>query len=456
MAVDVLLINPWIYDFAAYDLWARPLGLFQIGAKLRQVGYQVALLDALDPFHPELPKPPRRKSFGTGHYFRQPVPKPVFFSDVPRRFARYGMPAEVFKQELKRLGPPKVILVTSLMTYWYPGVVEAVRLAKEIYPEVPVLLGGVYATLCPEHARTMVGADLVFSGPEDESLLKAVQDLVKPSGAKAPHPYPVFDLQTRIPYVVIATSYGCPFGCPYCASKLLQPTFRQRDPEEVASEIEFWHKSYGVIDFAFYDDALLLNFDHHLGVILDKILSKGLKLRFHTPNALHLRFITPEVAHLLYQAGFETLRFGLETADPKRRAKLDHKVSVEDLPRAMAYLREAGFRGEQLGVYLLWGLPDQDFEEVKASARYVAYHGASPYLAEYSPIPKTELYQEALRVSRYPLDEDPLFHNNSCFPCLSKPDWEAIEETKRYVRALRAEVKARSTPRGFHLKPRPF
>jgi len=144
---------------------------------------------------------------------------------------------------------------------------------------------------------------------------------------------------------------------------------------------------------------------------------------------------------LLYKAGFKTLRFGLETADPKRRARLDHKVSVEDLPRAMAYLRKAGFRGEQLGVYLLWGLPDQDFEEVKASARYVVHYGASPYLAEYSPIPGTELYQEALRVARYPLDEDPLFHNNSCFPCLSKPDWEAIEETKRYVRALRAKVK---------------
>jgi len=27
----ILLINPWIYDFAAYDLWVKPLGLLSLG-----------------------------------------------------------------------------------------------------------------------------------------------------------------------------------------------------------------------------------------------------------------------------------------------------------------------------------------------------------------------------------------------------------------------------------------
>ncbi len=440
MSIDILLINPWIYDFAAYDLWARPLGLLQLGAKLRLLGYKIAFLDALDPFHPKLPKPPRRRQFGTGHYFRQPIPKSYFLKDVPRRFARYGIPQEIFKQELLKLGKAQVVLITSLMTYWYPGVVEAIRLVKGIYPEVPIILGGIYATLCKEHAKRVSGANIVFSGPENDDLIKLIQSLAIPKGVDAPHPYPVFDLQRKIPYVVIATSYGCPFACKYCASKILYPSFSQRDPKEVIAEIEFWYKNYNVRDFAFYDDALLINFDKHLGVILDGILSKGIQARFHTPNALHLRLITPQIAKLLYKAGFKTLRFGLETADPKRRLSLDNKVSLEDFSRAMAYLHEAGFSSDQLGVYLLWGLPEQDFEEVKASALYVASHGASPYLAEYSPIPGTELYKEALQVSRYPLDEDPLFHNNSCFPCLSNPDWNAIEETKRYVRSLRKKI----------------
>jgi len=440
---EILLVNPWITDFAAYDLWAKPLGLLYLGDMLRrQEGINVRLLDCLDLalLPPALRQTVKRRRYGTGHYFQQDIEKPAAVRDVPRRYKRYGLPEEIFRDCLANLPAPDVVLVTSRMTYWYPGVRQTIRIIKETYPDVPVILGGIYATLCPEHAKEVCGADLVLSGVEEDRVLAVVKHLAQPSGEKAPHPFPVFDLQRRIPYVVIATSYGCPFACRYCASRLLKPRFSQRPPEEVVAEIEFWHRRYGVVDFAFYDDALLVNFDRHLAVILEGVLSLGLEVRFHTPNALHLRLVNAEVARLLKRAAFQTLRFGLETADPKRRARLDQKVDAEDFTQAMAYLKEAGFRPEQLGVYLLWGLPDQDLEEVKASALYVARHGALPYLAEYSPIPGTPLFEEALKIARYPLDEDPLFHNNSCFPCLSRPDWRAIEETKRFVRALRAEV----------------
>ena len=55
-----LLINPWITDFAAYDLWARPIGLLILASLLRDGGCGVRLIDCLDrrdPFtnsHPEV------------------------------------------------------------------------------------------------------------------------------------------------------------------------------------------------------------------------------------------------------------------------------------------------------------------------------------------------------------------------------------------------------------------
>jgi hypothetical protein len=39
------------------------------------------------------------------------------------------------------------------MTYWYPGVVEAIARVRARFGAVPVVLGGVYATLCTDHAR---------------------------------------------------------------------------------------------------------------------------------------------------------------------------------------------------------------------------------------------------------------------------------------------------------------
>ena len=44
----ILLINPWITDFAAYNLWIRPLGLLYIASLLRENGFRVTLIDCLD------------------------------------------------------------------------------------------------------------------------------------------------------------------------------------------------------------------------------------------------------------------------------------------------------------------------------------------------------------------------------------------------------------------------
>jgi hypothetical protein len=52
---NILLVNPWIYDFTAYDFWVRPLGLLVMGAVLRQgMGCRLRLLDCLDRHHPGL------------------------------------------------------------------------------------------------------------------------------------------------------------------------------------------------------------------------------------------------------------------------------------------------------------------------------------------------------------------------------------------------------------------
>ena len=34
---NILLVNPWIFDFTAYDFWMRPLGLLSIGAVIKQI-----------------------------------------------------------------------------------------------------------------------------------------------------------------------------------------------------------------------------------------------------------------------------------------------------------------------------------------------------------------------------------------------------------------------------------
>lgn len=430
----LLLINPWIYDFAAYDYFARPLGLLYLAGWLRARGPAVNLLDCLDVPHV------RPGPCGTGHYPKEIVPTPAPLRDIPRRFGRYGVSYEDFRARLAVMPRPDAVLVTSLMTYWYPGVTAAIALVREYFPGVPVILGGIYASLCPEHARTNSGADLVLAGPWETGLPPRLADLgLAQFSAVVPAelddlPYPALDLLQHLTYIPILTSRGCPLDCDYCASRLLQPNYRRRRPAAVVAELVHWQERLGLKDVAFYDDALLLHFHDHLLVILEELARQGLSFRFHTPNGLQARLITREVAGWLKRAGFATLRLGVETTalGPERP---DRKLRAGELEAALAHLKEAGFGPKEIGVYLLMGLPDQDEGEVAAAIRRVKELGATPVLAQYSPIPGTALWSRAVAGSRYDLANEPLCHNNSVFPCRPHFSWDYYHRLKRLAAA---------------------
>ena len=352
MNPSLILINPWIYDFAAYDLWSKPLGLLSLAASMRRCGFRIHLIDCLDVHHPGMPaegpmKPPKRGLYGTGKFWREVIPTPPQLKGISRPYSRYGILPEVFQQDLEKVKNPAAVLVTSLMTYWYPGIREAVRLTRKVHPGVPVILGGIYARLCRRHALREAGADIVVSGTGLPSVRAALGEcgIDLPGDCYVPEvpAYPAFDLLTRIDYVCIMTSSGCPYGCRYCASRFLQPSFVRRRPEEVLEEILFWHRDFGVSDFAFYDDALLVGEGNDVGTILRGLARLTPDLRFHTPNALHVREITPETARIMYRAGFQTVRLGLETSDMSVHRNLDGKVSKGDFERALCNLLRAGF-----------------------------------------------------------------------------------------------------------------
>lgn len=433
----LLLINPWIYDFAAYDFFARPLGLLYLASFLRDQGYEVHLLDCLDTPHAH------NREFGTGRYAKENLPTPPALPDIPRRYGRYGISEADFRTRLAAVPRPDAILVTSLMTYWYQGVQAAIREAREQFPGTPVFLGGIYATLCPEHARQHSGADVVLTSPGEEAIGAQLAGLGLPApggGHGGPPrqlddlPYPALDLLSHLSYLPLLTSRGCPLDCDYCASRLLQPQFRRRRPLAVVQEIRYWQGRLGLRDVAFYDDALLLDAAHHLLVILEELARRGVSCRCHTPNGLHARYITREVAGWLKRAHFSTLRLGGETT-ALGPARLDRKIQAGELEAALHYLQEAGFRRQEIGVYLLIGLPDQGEEEVITSIRRVKKLGATPVLTLYSPIPGTALWPRAVAASRYDLARDPLFHNNSLFPCWPQFSWERYTRLKRLAAA---------------------
>ena len=454
MTPSLILINPWIYDFAAYDLWSKPLGLLYLAAHLRRCGFSIHLIDCLDVHHPGMKdapsfKAPTRRSYGTGKFFSERAPRPLPLGGISRSYSKYGITTDIFIEELKQVRAPAAILVTSLMTYWYPGVVEVIGLAKEHHPNVPIILGGIYARLCREHALRFSGADRV-AGEISHQNLDHTAKILEDVGVPVPHnpsknsspPYPAFEMLRGMDYVCLMTSTGCPHRCSYCASHFLYPSISRRTPLEVLDELLYWHKDYGVKDFAFYDDALLMDAERNIVPLLAELSELGLNIRFHVPNALHVRAITPRIAGLLFKSGFRTIRLGLETTDWDLRKELDNKVSEGEFERAVVELRKAGFSGKDIGAYILMGLPGQSVDSVKETINFVGDSGAFPYLAEYSPLPHTPLWEKAVYHSRYDLASEPLFHNNTLLPCWNDAQLNKLPRLKERTLEIRRRLRS--------------
>ena len=438
----LLLFQPPIYDFALFDLFLKPYGLLRLGRWFEESGYDVIFLNGLDYKEPATNKVlgiPRRLPNGTGKFprMRAPLPEGV---ESERYFGRYGVLPETLKKKMQEI-KPDLIFITSGMTYWYRGVLEAVKLSKEVYPDVPVVTGGIYASLMPEHCKTQTYSDYVVSGNTISDIKTILSDhsLPEPSGGIPSAPLMIEEVWKDAG--VIRLNEGCPFHCDYCASDLLSTGFISGNAETAFETLTEMHERFDTGNFAFYDDALLINSNQSINPFLELVIKNELPVKFYLPNAVHLQFLDKETAKLMKRAGFQEIRLGYESSSTRFHSRYDDKFPADDLHRVVETLKKVGFTSRSITAYVLGGLPEQPFRDVERSIMAASSTGIKVSLAEYSPVPGTSLWEKSLELCPFPLEDEPLFHNNTFFPM----KWEGytlenMKNLKNLIRELNANL----------------
>lgn len=400
----VLLINPPIYDFAAYDFWMKPYGMLRFAGMIRN-GAELHLFDFLDRTKMDT----RSDSYGRGKFQEKRVEKPEIYSGIKRYYKRFGLAREDFIKYLSNFRNLDYILINTTMTYWYPGYMETIQTVREIHPGSTIVLGGVYATLLEEHAKCL-GADFVVDGDRYDRLLEIMG--ITPD-LKAP---PAWELYDGLEYGVIKLTEGCPFRCTYCASKIFYPDFHPLDFHGALEQLDYFSEK-GVRNIVFYDDSLLNRADEILLPFLDRVIEKFGPdfFSFHTPNALNARFLTRHVASSMTQAGFKTFFLGFESSLEGWQKNTGGKVSNTELVNAVENLQRAGVPNSAITVYLMVGHPGQTEEEVEESIEFIKGLGTRIMLSEFSPIPGTSDFLKAVEKAGIDPNE-PLCQNNSYYP----------------------------------------
>jgi len=388
--MNVLLVNPPIFDFTAYDFWLRPYGMLRVAAKIRHCS-RLSFFDFL--------ASKRRDVWGRGRFPSLECPKPEPLRDIPRRFHRFGKPRGDFREFLSS-NTFDAVLIQTYMTYWYPGIREVIEDIRGLQPAAKIILGGVYPTLCPLHAQSL-GADLAVEGSKLEPLWNLLS--IEPQAGDPFWP------RTGSDVGVIKITDGCPFRCTYCASPLLWPGFSKRPTAECVKELIYLMDG-GARNIAFYDDALLFHSDKVLVPFLESVIEAEAPVKFHTPNAVNARFMTEELARLMVKAGFASFFFGLESATESWQRSTGGKVSSDEFSHAVHCVQRA--KAEAIFAYIIVGHPDLEGQELELAIRFAHRCGTKAMLSEFSPVPGTVDGQKSERWAD--LDE-PLSHNKTAF-----------------------------------------
>ena len=288
-----LLINPPVYDTQYWAEWSQPYGLLRIAALLKKHNYKkIWLYDFMETGEDRKVRNHRINPSETYEEKNWPDERisPIVIRKGPEELELYkrhfGKTWDDFEEWLKRrslskTSPPSEVWISSVMTYWWESTRDlTVRLRRYFGKRTRIILGGIYPTLAPEHAAEMTAADIVVAGEVEEA-----NDLWTDLSL----------YRTKPPYAIITPSRGCPYDCSYCAQKTINAGFtkvRFRDPKDVVAEMRYKYEKYGIRDFAFYADFLLINFKFNIIPILRQIIGEKLPFRLYAPEGLDTRYLS--------------------------------------------------------------------------------------------------------------------------------------------------------------------
>jgi radical SAM superfamily enzyme YgiQ (UPF0313 family) len=299
-------------------------------------------------------------------------------------------------------GKPDLVGLTSL-SITVPRAYEIARRYRQL--GVPVVLGGVHASLVPEEAAKHV--DVVFQGEAEGKWPRLIRDFedgeLKPryngrSTTLLDLPLPRRDLYQR-PYFLqlVSASRGCRYRCEFCSLwKLEGGRYRARPPEEVWEELDAdlrrprpWHRQ----PILFTDENVFTEREWALS------LFQGMAERgFNRPYAIQASLNIAdddEMLRALERSHCMTVLIGFESVSEESlrlmRKGINLRVGVAHYKEKIAKLHDHGLMSS--GTFIFGN--DGDGPDVfERTVEFVLDAGLDvAHLGLLTPLPGTDLFE---------------------------------------------------------------
>jgi anaerobic magnesium-protoporphyrin IX monomethyl ester cyclase len=313
--------------------------------------------------------------------------------------------------------------------------------ARRARRDLPIVLGGIHASLFPEHALHVTPADYVLRGEAEESFPELLDTIAAGRGFEAiggltwrdkagtirsnpsrpllsskqleAAPTPAFDLLPEGEYrgIAIESSRGCAFNCAFCsipyrrsfrslgAEPFVRRLTESLDLAEPRLKSPFGRTSVYILDDCFTTSKKrVLEIFERLAPLRDRV-RYGIEARADQ--------VTDAMARTLEGSEFWLIQMGLESGYPEGLRKVNKGLKIEDIERACSILRDHGL-AEATDYAFILGFPWEDRDDCLRTLDFAVYlhmnYGGHISLAWYEPFPGSPLWDRRVE-DRLPLQE---------------------------------------------------
>jgi len=301
------------------------------------------------------------------------------------------------------------------------------QVTRYIYRQynLPVIWGGIHATVRPEESLLCEGVMAICLGEGEEACLEFVENMEKGGDYTSIRnfcfningqfvknelrprvkdldelPFPdreVFNYQKLLndyPQLEIFSGRGCPFNCTYCVNSYLNQIFknekliRQRSVKNILMEIDRVRDNYRHIDtILFADDIFAVNKPW----LKEFSMEYGKRLGIPFWCNMRADLIDEERIQYLKSAGCEQINIGIESGnDYIRKEIMKRDISREKIREAFNIVKKAGIR---TWAFNMIGLPGETIDTIKETINLNReIRPDSIFCSIFHPYPGTALY----------------------------------------------------------------
>lgn len=354
----VIIVNPDAKMDAKQFAYA-PLGLLYIAAVLERDGFECELWDLREDFN-SYDNPPK----GDIYCITAVTPQIDDMREVARNIK-------------KKYGDTAYTIIGGPHATWLPE-----DCVNDFDCVVQDEAESIITKLCTEKPKG------IHRGPRIENL----DEIPHPARHLLPdHRAASFDLWGGYNYdsdvkgATLMSSRGCPFACAFCAN--IQQKTRFRSPENIVEEITLMKEKYGVRNFRFLDD----------NIIMDKKRFKRLAPMLHELDiefrcSISSVLLNDEICELLYYAGCREVGIGFESADDDilKLMKKAGKATTNMHQDAVKVIQKHGMRCK---IFIISGLPGETAETVEATKQFVLTLNPDKWINTlFTPYPGTPVF----------------------------------------------------------------